>query len=511
VTTDTFTKGQRIGDYEIIGRLRAGGMATLYLGRRHGAAGVSRPVAIKVIHPHLAEDELIVKMFIDEARISSQISHPNVVYIENFGEYNGRYFMVMEYVEGCSLEQVLKTMHRAKEQLEPELAAYIAKEAAAGLHAAHEALGQDGEPLGVVHRDVSPSNILLTRDGRIKVIDFGIAKARGRLGQTKTGASFKGKLRYMSPEQAWGRSLDRRADTYALGIVLWELLTTKQLFRADDDLAVLELVRNPVVPPPSTHNPRVSVALDAVVLRATAKAADLRQPTLRDFTNELLRAMPAANNVPPEALGQLVTRVRETLGLSEAEDQKGTTPLLMSPSGAPEAGNESMVIELRRDTSLGAAVGEVAGDLDRRDPRARPRFGIAAAISIAGLAIAAAVLVVGRSSDHSDRGTTVAPTNQGSPAPLAPAASAVVVPVDAGVATVAPAVDGGPVTVEAAPPRTTPTPPQGTRKRTSKVQAVEVDGIPLAEEPTAATRPKVKITPKTKATSVTVDGTVLAQ
>src|SRR5262249_20924851 len=158
-----------------------------FLGRRHGAAGVSRPVAIKVIHPHLAEEELVVRMFIDEARISSHISHSNVVYIETFGEHQGVYYMAMEYVDGCSLEQVLKTLSIRGHLLAPEIAVYIAIEAASGLHAAHETTGEDGAPLGIVHRDVSPSNILLTRDGRVKVIDFGIAKARGRLSATSTG------------------------------------------------------------------------------------------------------------------------------------------------------------------------------------------------------------------------------------------------------------------------------------------------------------------------------------
>jgi serine/threonine-protein kinase len=176
---------------------------------------------IKVIHPHLAEDELIVKMFIDEARISSHITLGNVVYVEKFGEHDGVYFMAMEYVDGCSLEQLLRTLSRRNELLEPELAAYLVLEAAAGLHAAHETVGDDGSLLGIVHRDVSPSNILLTRDGGLKLIDFGIAKARNRLGATRDGSGLKGKVRYMSPEQAWGRETDRRTDVYALGVVLW--------------------------------------------------------------------------------------------------------------------------------------------------------------------------------------------------------------------------------------------------------------------------------------------------
>jgi len=311
---ELFERGDWIGEYEVVGKLRAGGMATLFLGRRHGAAGVSRPIVIKVIHPHLAEDEQIVKMFIDEARISSQISHGNVVYIEKFGEHAGAYYMAMEYVDGCSLEQLLRTLFRRQETLAPEIAAHLVMEAAAGLHAAHETVGDDGAVLGIVHRDVSPSNILLTRDGGLKVIDFGIAKARNRLGETRGGSGLKGKVRYMSPEQAWGRDIDRRTDVYALGIVLWELLTSRQLFRGEDELALLDIVRNPNVPPPSSVNPNISAALDAVVLRATARDPEHRVPSALELRRELLRAVPGATAIASDAIGALVSTVRDTLG-----------------------------------------------------------------------------------------------------------------------------------------------------------------------------------------------------
>src|SRR5262245_61410774 len=266
--------------------MRSGGMPTLSPAQRHGAAGVSRPVVIKVIHPHLAENELMVQMFIDEARISSHIRHSNVVYVEEFGEHDGIYYIAMEYVDGCSLQQLLHACRAERRKLRAAVAVHIAIEAAAGLHAAHETPGSDGAPLGIVHRDVSPSNVLLTRDGRVKVIDFGIAKAHGRLSATRSGSGLKGKLRYMSPDQAWGRSIDRRADIYAVGVCLWELLTSRTLFRASNDLAVLELVRNPTVPPPSTLNPEVSPALDAIVLRATARNPEHRHPTALELRRD---------------------------------------------------------------------------------------------------------------------------------------------------------------------------------------------------------------------------------
>jgi serine/threonine-protein kinase len=367
---ELFRDGDWLGDYEIRGRLRAGGMATLLLAQRHGAAGVSRPVVIKVIHPHLAGDELMVRMFIDEARISSHIRHSNVVYIEKFGEHDGVYYIVMEYVDGCSLQDLLVARAAERTQLPIAIAVHLAIEVAAGLHAAHETTGDDGEPLGVVHRDVSPSNVLLTRDGRVKVIDFGVAKARGRLGASRSGSGLKGKLRYMSPDQAWGRPLDRRADVYALGICLWEMLTCRALFRANHDLAVLELVRNPVIPPPSQHNPAVSPALDAIVLRATALRPEDRHQTALELRRDLMNVVPGAIAIPPEAVGELVHHVC-SLDRAAIMELGAMTEDLTDPSAPPV------------ETSVSGAVGEL-----------RPRGWRSRGLVVAGLAAACAIAAV---------------------------------------------------------------------------------------------------------------------
>ncbi|HSR97428.1 MAG TPA: serine/threonine-protein kinase, partial [Kofleriaceae bacterium] len=344
---DALRKGDWLGEYEIRGRMRAGGMATLFHAQRHGAAGVSRPVVIKVIHPHLAEDEQMVRMFIDEARISSHIRHSNVVYVEKFGEHEGLYFMVMEYVDGCSLLQVIRSCAAEGRKLSTAIAVHIAIEVAAGLHAAHETVGDDGAPLGIVHRDVSPSNVLLTRDGRVRVIDFGIAKAHGRLGATRSGSGIKGKLCYMSPEQAWGDPIDRRIDIYALGICLWELLTAQQLFRAESDLALLELVRNPTIPLASTRHPDVSAALDAAMSRATARRAADRHATAFDLRRDLMAAVPGAVAVPPETIGELVRHVcereRKTAQLGAAQPPPAHDVLLPIPG----------------ETSVRSAAGEI--------------------------------------------------------------------------------------------------------------------------------------------------------
>ncbi len=176
--------GESVGGYEIVAKLRSGGMAALFLGRREGAAGFRRHVAIKVVHEHLAGDADFVRMFVDEALLSARIQHPNVVHVEELGEENGAHFLVMEYVHGVSLAQLLVALGARKRRLTVDLAVFIAMGAAAGLHAAHELRGDDGRPLGVVHRDVSPQNVLLARDGHVKLSDFGVAMSRGRATQT---------------------------------------------------------------------------------------------------------------------------------------------------------------------------------------------------------------------------------------------------------------------------------------------------------------------------------------
>src|SRR6185295_1566631 len=167
------TGGFRIGAYEVISRLRAGGMATVYLGQKRGPAGFYRKVVIKVIHPHLGQDEHFIRMFMDEARISAQVTHPNVVHVEEFGEDHGMFYLVMEHVNGCSLLQLMRSAAKQNRRLPVEVAVHLAIKAATGLHAAHETADEKGQALGIVHRDVSPSNILVSRDGQVKVIDFG--------------------------------------------------------------------------------------------------------------------------------------------------------------------------------------------------------------------------------------------------------------------------------------------------------------------------------------------------
>ncbi len=283
-------------------------MATLFLARRSGAAGFSRHVAIKVVHPHLAEDPSFIRMFVDEALLSARIQHPNVVHVEELGEEKGTYFLVMEYVHGSALSTMLGTLARQDRRLAPELAVHVAMKVADGLDAAHELLDDKGQRLGVVHRDVSPQNILLSATGHVKLIDFGIAKAAGQGRRTETG-SLKGKVRYMSPEQAFGQNIDRRTDIYALAIVLWEMLTMQRMFKGTNDLALLDEVRNPKILAPSAYSPEIPPALDQVILAALSPKSDQRPRTARDFRRMLHEAYPEASGVAEERLGEVVSAV----------------------------------------------------------------------------------------------------------------------------------------------------------------------------------------------------------
>jgi len=311
--------GDNVGGYEILSKLSQGGMATLYLATRGGASGFSKHVAVKVVHEHLAVDQTFVEMFVDEALLSARIHHPNVVHIEELRELDGQHFLVMEYVSGVSLHQLVRRLSRLGRRMTPELAVYIAVQVADGLHAAHELKDANGRLEGLVHRDVSPQNVLLAWEGYVKLIDFGVAKARSRFQQT-TSASLKGKVRYMAPEQARGLDVDRRTDVYALGIVLWEMLTMRPRFEGANDFALLDQVRSPEHVPVRAYNAAVSPGLDAVLKKALSPQLQDRFPTAQEFRRALAIAVPSALALDATHLSDLV-RAACAEELGEARDQ----------------------------------------------------------------------------------------------------------------------------------------------------------------------------------------------
>ena len=275
------------GQYEILERIASGGMAELYKAKRTGVEGFQKIVAIKKILPHLADDEEFVTMFADEAKLAAQLNHPNIIHIYDLGKIQaGGYFIAMEYVDGRDLRAIQQGGGDMGVPLPVPLAVYVASKVAAALDYAHRRRDAEGHELNIVHRDVSPQNILISYEGDIKLCDFGIAKAASKASKTQSGA-LKGKIQYMSPEQAWGKPIDRRSDLFSLGVVLHELLTGERLFRGDTDINILEKVRVAEVAPPSRTNPEVPQNLDAVVLKALAREPDDRYANASDLLRDL--------------------------------------------------------------------------------------------------------------------------------------------------------------------------------------------------------------------------------
>ena len=291
----------RFGQYEILERIASGGMAELFKARRSGVEGFQKIVAIKKILPHLADNEEFIAMFADEAKLAAQLNHPNIVHIFDLGKIeSGGYFIAMEYVDGRDLRAILHSAREVGIPLPIPLAVYIASKVAAALDYAHRRREADGHELKIVHRDVSPQNILISYEGDIKLCDFGIAKAASKASQTQSGA-LKGKVRYMSPEQAWGRAIDRRSDLFSLGCVLYEMLTNQVLFRGDTDLNVLEKVRAAEVMPPSSVNPDVGKNLDAIVLKALAGEPEARYANASEMLRDLEAVLYAHTPAPGSA------------------------------------------------------------------------------------------------------------------------------------------------------------------------------------------------------------------
>ncbi len=274
------------GRYELLIEMGSGGMATLYLARLSGPQNFEKLLAIKKIHDHLARETDFVNMFLDEARISALIHHPNVASIFDLGEFDQAYFIAMEYVHGQNLIDVIKAALRQPGAFGWEHACRLAADTAAGLHAAHELRRKDGSSLEVVHRDVSPQNILVAYDGHVKVVDFGIAFAAERVSETKAG-TLKGKLGYMSPEQTNDTPVDRRADIFSLGIVLYELCTLKRLFRGSTEAETIMLVREVNIPRPREVNPELPVELERIILKALQKEPDQRYATAEQLAEDL--------------------------------------------------------------------------------------------------------------------------------------------------------------------------------------------------------------------------------
>jgi serine/threonine protein kinase len=278
---------RQFGKYMLVRKIAMGGMAEIFKAKTGGAEGFEKDVVIKRILPHFTEDADFVKMFIDEASITSKLQHANIVQIFDFDVSEGSYYIAMELIEGVDLKKVIDVGIKDGKPLSPAQCVNVLMETGKGLHYAH-VKEHKGQPLNIVHRDISPHNVMVSYNGEVKLMDFGIAKAAQRSTKTMAG-TVKGKVAYMSPEQARGKPLDGRSDLFALGIMLWEMLTGKRLFLGDSDFETLTNVLKTEAPAPSTLNPKVDSQLDAIVLKSLAKDRDQRHASVEEFVRDLTR------------------------------------------------------------------------------------------------------------------------------------------------------------------------------------------------------------------------------
>jgi serine/threonine protein kinase len=351
---------RRFGQYLLIRKLAEGGMAEIYLAKQIGAEGFERDVVIKCMLDHFSRNQDFISMFLDEARLAARLHHPNIVQITDLGMADGRYFICMEYLAGEDLEMVGARAANQRQPVPIPIAARIMLSALEGLEFAH-GYQEQGQPVGLVHRDISPSNILVTYQGTVKVLDFGIAKASSRMTQTQPGL-LKGKWGYMSPEQARGEPIDARSDLFSLGITFHELLTGRRVFERDHEIGVLLALMAQPIPPPSIARPEIPPALDRIIMKALERQQEDRYASasaMRADLEEFLRSTPSSPGT-----SQLAQYLQELFGRAEVE-RKTKIPSLteLSAIGAlPVVQSEPTGFEktLVRPSNPGQALPSVA-------------------------------------------------------------------------------------------------------------------------------------------------------
>jgi len=300
--------GQTVGRYEFLVPIAQGGMAAVWAARLKGTRGFTKTVAVKTMLPTISDNPHFEQMFLDEAQLASRIRHPNVVEILDLGEQDDLLYLVMEWVDGEPLSSIRRIAAK-RDGVPRPIAVKIVQDTAAGLHAAHEMKDESGSPIGLVHRDISPQNILITFDGVVKIVDFGVAKAAGRTVEHTNSGQIKGKPPYMSPEQALGKEIDRRTDIFALGIILYQLTTGKHPFRGENDMITLQnIVSDRPIIPPRAYDKEYPKPLEAVVLKALDRDPDKRFQTTAELEAALDRVFPpTVSRVRTEDVGKFVT------------------------------------------------------------------------------------------------------------------------------------------------------------------------------------------------------------
>jgi len=391
---------QLVGRYVLYGAIASGGMATVHFGRLVGPAGFTRPVAIKRLHAQFARDPDFVRMFLDEARLAARITHPNVVQTLDLVEGADEVFLVMDYVRGLTLASLSRTLRRKGARIPAPIAVGILVGVLEGLHAAHEAKDDMGERLDLIHRDVSPQNILVGTDGVARLLDFGVAKAAGRSQSTRDGL-LKGKLAYMAPEQANGLPLSRRTDLFAASVVLWEMLTGRRLFHGDNDLDSLRRVLSQDLLPPGSIV-GLPQELDRVVMKGLERDPSRRYATAHEL------AVDVAACITPATAAEIGAWVERTAAEELEERASRIAAIERSAAGS-----------VSRLTSVGSIPGLGTGaSTTPRRPSVRWLLG---AVGCAALVVGAALFAVRASQQH-----VISPTM-----PPPPAASTVAAPAPA--------------------------------------------------------------------------------
>lgn len=276
--------------YRVVEKLESGGMAEVFRAESEGLQGFKKQVAIKRVLPHLSEKKKFISMFLDEARLSAHLSHSNCVQVFDIGVGDNAYFIVMEFVDGANLKSIAETLKKQGHSFPVSAAVYVAIQICNGLSYAHELKDPQGTDLHIVHRDMSPPNVLVTKYGEVKIVDFGLAKANSQLEKSEPGI-IKGKFSYLSPEAAMGQDVDPRTDIFAVGIILWELLAGQRLFMGDTDFQTVKKVQQAVIPPITQINENVSPDLERIINRALARDPDLRYRTARELSRDLTKFM----------------------------------------------------------------------------------------------------------------------------------------------------------------------------------------------------------------------------
>jgi serine/threonine-protein kinase len=449
----------RIGRYTLHHAVASGGMATVHLGRMESSGGVQRTVAIKRVHPQFAADPEFVAMFFDEARLCFRIQHPHVVPTFDVVAEGGELLLVMDYVHGDSLASLVHQARLRGERVPPDIASAVLCDVLAGLHAAHELRGEDGKPLGLVHRDVSPQNILVGVDGASRVLDFGVARAAGGQHATDQG-KVKGKIAYMAPEQLASGPIDRRADVFSAAIVLWELLAGARLFDQEGPGAVAIAVLSREIRSPRERNVAVDVAVECVVMKGLRRHVDERYASAEAMAIDLERALPPAS---ARAVGEWVQRVASARLAARAEAlaevERGTASAEAPElEGMAASGVDVLPSEVSRGAPALAAPETMATLRSSSVPGERPGGGAGsrrgfwvAGAAAALLAAGATALLVGTGAPHprADVAVSAAPAEVASS--VAPPPSASAPPLVS--ATAAASASGGP-----SPPATTTAP-----------------------------------------------------